>query len=116
MSEARLPSYREVVTLPVGFETRNGVVYTEAEVRPVSAGDELFIGMSPEYARHPNDLVYKTLLLSRTVTRIGEHKPVTMSDIQKLHAKDARVLEYAVYRITYGEESLPPEDPNTPGG
>lgn len=111
-----LPSHRELVVLPVGFELKNGDVAVEAEVRPVTAGDELSIGMSAEYARHPNDLVYKTLLLSRCVTRLGDHSPVTLSDVRNLHARDSRALEYAVYRITYGERSLPPEDPDTPGG
>lgn len=116
MSDSKLPSYRETVPLPVGFELKDGEVAREAEVRPVTGGDELSIGMSAEYARTPNDLVYKSLLLARTVTRIGQHKPVTLGDIQKMHAKDVRALEYAVYRITYGEDALPPEDPNAPGG
>lgn len=113
---SRLPSYRESVVLPVGFELKDGEVAREAEVRPVTAGDELYIGMSVEYARHPNDLVYKTLLLSRCVTRLGTHSPVTLSDVRNLHAKDSRALEYAVYRITYGEDALPSEDPDAPGG
>ena len=29
--------------------------------------------------------------------------------------QDVRALEYAVYRLTYGEENLPPEEPG-PGG
>ena len=114
MSESKLPSYREVVTLPVGFEARNGAVYNEAEIRPVSAGDELFIGMSAEYARHPNDLVYKTLLLSRTVTRLGPKTLITVSDIQRLSARDVRALEYAIYRLTYGDDAIP--EPDGPGG
>jgi len=111
----RLPSYREPVTLPVGFEDKDGNLQTSAEVRPVTGADELWIGMSPQYARHPNDLVYKTLLLSRTVTKLGPKSRLNPGDIGKLHALDIRALEYAVYRITYGEENLPPED-DSPGG
>jgi hypothetical protein len=81
----------------------------------VTGADELFIGQSSQYNRHPNDLVYRTLLLSRTVTRIGSHKNVTIADIGKMHALDVRALEYAVYRLTYGEENLPSEEPG-PGG
>ena len=79
----------------------------DAEVRAVTGGDELFIGMSPEYNKHSNDFVYKTLLLSRCVTRIGEKTMITLTDIRKLHARDVRVLEQAVYRLTYGEDAVP---------
>lgn len=108
-------SHREVITLPVGFELPNGELATEAEVRAVTGSDELFIGMSTQYNRNPNDLVYKTLLLSRTVTRLGQKTNVNMNDVGRLHALDLRALEYAVYRLTYGEDNLPPEEPG-PGG
>ena len=108
-------SHREVVQLPVGFEMPNGELAAEAEVRAVTGADELFIGMSTQYNRNPNDLVYKTLLLSRTVTRLGEKNNISMADIGRLHALDLRALEYAVYRLTYGEDNLPPEEPG-PGG
>lgn len=108
-------SHRELIQLPVGFELPNGELAREAEVRAVTGADELFIGQSSQYNRHPNDLVYRTLLLSRTVTRIGPHKSVTVSDVGKMHALDVRALEYAVYRLTYGEENLPEEEPG-PGG
>jgi hypothetical protein len=104
-----------VIALPVGFELPNGELATEAEVRAVTGSDELFIGMSTQYNRNPNDLVYKTLLLSRTVTRLGEKTNVNMNDVGRLHALDLRALEYAVYRLTYGEDNLPPEEPG-PGG
>ena len=55
-------SHREIVRLPVGFELPNGELASEAEVRAVTGADELFIGMSSQYNRNPNDLVYKTLL------------------------------------------------------
>lgn len=115
MTEPKPPSYREKVALPVGWEEPDGSLHKEAEVRAVTGGDELWIGMSPQYARHPNDLVYKTLLLSRTVTRLGPRTNVTPNEISQLHALDVRALEYAVYKLTYGEENLPPEDPSTPG-
>ncbi len=116
MSGPKPTSYREVVELPVGWEDKEGALHTDAEVRAVTGGDELWIGMSPQYARHPNDLVYKTLLLSRTVTRIGAKTRLNPGDISALHALDVRALEYAVYRLTYGEENLPPEDEDSPGG
>jgi len=117
-SEPKLTSYREVIELPVGFEEpgKPGVVVREAEVRAVTGADEYYIGMSGEYNKNPNDLVYKTLLLSRCVTKLGERTGITMQDVLKLHAKDVRALEYAVYRLTYGADALPEEDPNTPGG
>ena len=88
----------------------------EAEVRAVTGADEYYIGLSPEYNRSPNDLVYKTLLLSRCVTRLGEKTTISMTDIANLHANDVRALEYAVYALTYGREALPEEDPDSPGG
>jgi hypothetical protein len=101
-------SYREKVILPVGYEDpATGEIHQEAEVRPVTGGDELYIGMSPEYNKNPNDLIYKTLLLSRTVTKLGPRTMVTIHDISRLHAQDIRALEYAVYRITYGEDVVP---------
>ena len=110
MSASKLPSHREIVELPVGFQDSDGNLVSQAEVRPVTGGDELWIGMSKEYNNHPNDMVYKLLLLSRTVTRLGSKNLVTISDVQKLHARDIWALEYAVYRITYGEESVPQSD------
>jgi hypothetical protein len=101
--------------LEVGFEMPDGSLANEAEVRAVTGADELKIGTSAQYNRYPNDLVYKTLLLAECVTRIGGKNHITMSDIGKLHALDVRALEYAIYRLTYGEENLPPEEPG-PGG
>ena len=54
-------SHRELIQLPVGFELPNGELAREAEVRAVTGADELFIGQSSQYNRHPNDLVYRTL-------------------------------------------------------
>lgn len=116
MAGEKLPSHRELVELPVGFADAAGNLVRDAEVRAVTGADEFYIGMSPEYNRSPNDLVYKTLLLSRCVTRLGDRKAISMADVNKLHAKDVRALEYAVYALTYGKESLPEEDPDSPGG
>ena len=110
-------SYRETVDLPVGYhDPITGDVFKTAEVRAVTGGDELYIGMSPEYNKHPNDLIYKTLLLSRTVTKLGPRALVTIDDITRLHAQDIRALEYAVYRITYGAQNIPEPDDSEPGG
>lgn len=114
MDGARPTSHRETVPLPVGFEDRSGEMHKEAEVRAVTGGDEMFIGMSPEYNKSPNDLVYKTLLLSRCVTRIGSKSLITVGDVQRLHARDVRALEYAIYRLTYGEEAI--QEPDGPSG
>lgn len=115
MAGPQLASHREVVELPVGFEDpRTGELHKEAEVRAVTGGDELAVGMSREYNRYPNDLIYKTVLLSRTVVRIGTRVNVTVDDIKKLHAQDLRKLEYAVYRLTYGEDAVP--EPDGPSG
>ena len=115
METTKPTSFREPVELPVGLEDATGRLMRDAEVRAVTGGDELFIGMSPEYNKHANDLVYKTLLLSRTVTRIGDKTMITLTDIRKLHARDVRALEQAVYRLTYGADAVP-EQGDGPSG
>lgn len=116
MPQPKLASHRETVKLPVGFEDQiSGDVLHEVEVRPVTGADELWIGMSPEYNRSPNDLVYKTLLLSRCITRLGERAMVSISDVQRLHVRDLRAVEYAVYRLSYGDDAIPDEE-DSPGG
>lgn len=106
-SEPQLPDHRETIELPVGFrDPKTGDVRRDAEVRPVLGSDELAIGLSKEYAMNPNDLIYKTLLLTRTVTRLGDKTQLSMDDIGNLHALDVRALEFAVFRITYGEAYL----------
>jgi hypothetical protein len=113
MKLPRLPSHRELVQLPVGYiDPKTGAQAQEAEVRPVVGGDEYAIGTSLDYQRHPNDLVYKTLLLSRCVVRLGEKKQVSLEDIRNLHAQDMRALEEAIYLITYGD---PPEEDSPEG-
>jgi protein subunit release factor A len=107
-------SYRQKVFLPVGFEDpTTGELSREAEVRAVSGGDEMAIGMSSQYNRYANDLIYKSLLLSRCITKLGNRANITMSDVQNLHAQDMRVLEYEIYKLTYGEDAVPePEGPS----
>jgi hypothetical protein len=107
-------SYRQRVELPVGFEDPvSGTLTREAEVRAVSGGDEMAIGMSTQYNKYANDLIYKTLLLSRCITKLGDRANITLSDVQRLHAQDMRVLEYEIYKLTYGEQAVPePEGPS----
>lgn len=105
-----IPEYRLTVELPVGVKDRRGAVSRVAEVRAVTRADETYIGMSREYNEHPNDMVYKQLLLARCVTRLGDFAQVTLADIQQLHARDIRALEFAVYTLTYGSDALPEED------
>lgn len=111
-----VPTYRMTVELAVGVKQRDGTISRTAEVRAVTGLDEMYIGMSREYNEHPNDMVYKLLLLGRCVTRLGDQTVVSLGDIQQLHARDIRALEIAVYTITYGSDALPPEEGGTPGG
>lgn len=92
----------------------SGALSRDAEVRAVSGGDEMAIGMSTQYNKYANDLIYKTLLLSRCVTRLGDRTNITLSDVQRLHAQDMRVLEYEIYKLTYGEHAVP--EPDGPSG
>jgi hypothetical protein len=113
----KVTSYREKVALPIGYEDPiSNELFNEAEIRPVTGGDELYIGMSPEYNKNPNDLIYKTLLLARCVTKLGPRGLVTINDITRLHAQDVRALEYAIYRVTYGQDAIPEPDESDPSG
>lgn len=114
MSGPKPASYRQVVTLPVGYEDPvSGELSQTAEVRAVTGGDEMHIGMSTQYNRYANDLIYKTLLLSRCITKLGERTRISINDVQRLHAQDMRVLEYEIYKLTYGEDAVPePEGPS----
>ncbi|MCB9780828.1 MAG: hypothetical protein H6742_19830 [Alphaproteobacteria bacterium] len=114
MASPEIPSYRMTVELPVGFLDPKGTRQTAAEVRAVTGADELYIGMSREYTEHPNDMVYKMLLLGRCVTRLGDETIVTLSNVQQLHARDLQTLERAIYTLTYGSDALP--DDESPGG
>ncbi len=116
MPVMEIPSYRMTVELPVGFKDEKGTLQKVAEVRAVTGADELYIGMSREYNEHPNDMVYKLVLLGRCVTRLGDIPVVSMADVQRLHARDIRALEIAVYTLTYGSDALPAEEAGTPGG
>ncbi|GDX78695.1 hypothetical protein LBMAG42_05060 [Deltaproteobacteria bacterium] len=97
---------RAIVELAVGVKNADGSVNRIAEVRAVTAADELHIGMSPQYNQHPNDLVYKLLLVCRCVTRLGDREALMLSDIQALDAQDFRALEAAIYTLTYGDSEV----------
>jgi hypothetical protein len=106
---------RLTVELPVGFQDRAGVLQRTAEVRAATGADEMFIGMSREYNQYPNEMVYKMLLLARCVTRLGEATSVSLADIQALHARDLRAIEYAVYALTYGDDEAEADAPPAEG-
>lgn len=50
------------------------------------------------------------------MTRLGDRTAVSLGDIQQLHARDIRLLEVAVYELTYGSDAPPPQEDGTPGG
>ena len=116
MGTMEIPIPRMSVELPVGFKDEHGTHHRIAEVRAVTGADEMYIGMSREYNEHPNDMVYKMVLLGRCVTRLGDNNLVTFADVSRLHARDVRALEIAVYTLTYGADALPAEEAGTPGG
>ena len=103
-----------VVTLFVTY----GVHMWQRHRQPVHTTTEGFslFDDAVQYNKHPNDLIYKTLLLARTVTKLGPRALVTIDDITRLHAQDVRAFEYSVYRITYGEDAIPEPDDSDPGG
>lgn len=119
---AKPASYREKVQLPGGFRDRaSGELYTEAEVRAVTGGDELEIGRSRDYAAHDSDLMYKYLLLTRTVTRLGPLTDLGLDQVKTLKLRDVQALEDAVYNLTFGEDTgprpaLPPGKVHLPVG
>lgn len=58
-------------------------------------------------------MVYELVLLSRCVTRLGDDDLVTFSDVSRLHARDIRALETAVYELSRGPDAPNPEEHGT---
>ena len=77
-------------------------------MQAVTGGDEMYIGQSVQYNRNQMILFINIVIIS-LYNQIG---PKTMLQCLILSCcLDVRALEYAVYRLTYGEENLPPEEP-----
>lgn len=104
-------SHRETVRLHTGYMDRaSGETWYEAEIRPVTGADELAIGRSRDYAEHDSDLMYKYLLLARTITRLGPSTSVSLDVVRALKLRDIDLLDQALFELTYGGDLPPPPE------
>lgn len=90
-----LPPTDGVVTLPGGYLTGLGEVYTTAEVRELNGLDEEVISRQPTIGKA------LTTILSRAVVSIG-NEPATEAMIDNLLSGDADALMLGIYKATFG--------------
>jgi hypothetical protein len=88
-----------VVTLPGGYLSGLGEVYTTAEVRELNGLDEEAISRQPTLGKS------LTTILSRAVTHIG-NEPVTETSLDNLLSGDADALMLGIYRATFGPTAV----------
>ena len=87
------------VTLPGGYWL-DGTCYREAELRPLSSGDEAFVVDEGEVLPPAR---WTTVLLARCLKRLGPVGPVTAEQVGSLTVGDREVLLLQLRRITIGE-------------
>lgn len=88
-----------VVTLPGGYLSGLGEVYTTAEVRELNGLDEEAISRQPTLGKA------LTTILSRAVTHIGTDL-ATEASIDNLLSGDADALMLGIYRATFGPTAV----------
>src|ERR671933_2581050 len=84
-------------TLPRGLVDEDGVVHREGTMRLATARDEIEPLRDPEVRR--NEAYLSVLLLSRTVTRIGDVTEITPEVIEGLYAADFDHLQRLYERL-----------------
>src|ERR687883_1666843 len=84
-------------TLPRGLVDGQGSVHREGTMRLATARDEIEPLRDPEVRR--NEAYLSVLLLSRTVTRIGEVTEITPEVIEALYAADFDHLQRLYERV-----------------
>jgi len=87
------------VTLPGGYLTGLGEVYSTAEVRELNGLDEEAISRQPTLGKA------LTTILSRAVVSIGD-EPATEAAIDNLLSGDADALMLGIYRATFGNTAV----------
>jgi hypothetical protein len=91
-------------TLPRGYTDAQGKVHREGAMRLATARDEI------EPLRDPgvrsNEAYLSVLLLSRTITRLGELSPVDPATVEGLYAVDFDHLQRLYERINSDGEAV----------
>jgi hypothetical protein len=91
-------------TLPKGYVDAAGDVHREGTIRLATARDEIEPLRDVEVRR--NEAYLTVLLLSRTVTRLGELEDVTPEVIEGLYATDFDHLQRLYERINSDGEAV----------
>jgi hypothetical protein len=84
-------------TLPMGYVDPRGVVHREGRMRLATARDE--IEPLREVAVRQNQAYLSVLLLTRTITRIGEVTEITPELVESLYAADFDHLQRLYERV-----------------
>jgi len=91
-------------TLRHGLVDDNGEVHREGSMRLATARDEIEPLRDPEVRR--NEAYLSVLLLSRTVTRIGDVTEITPEVIEGLYAADFDHLQRLYERVNTDGDSV----------
>ena len=91
-------------TLPRGLLDDDGGVHREGAMRLATARDEIEPLRDPEVRR--NEAYLSVLLLSRTVTRIGDVTEITPEVIEALYAADFDHLQRLYERVNTDGEAV----------
>ena len=84
-------------SLPVGYQDAEGTLHREGTMRLATAADEILPLKDPRV--QTNQAYVSILLLSRVLSRLGNHSPVTAVDVERLFAADFAFLQDLYVRI-----------------
>jgi hypothetical protein len=84
-------------TLPKGYVDHEGNLHKEGTMRLATANDEIVPLRDPRVKQNPAYLVI--ILLSRVITRLGEHQVITPLMIEQLFSSDLAYLQNFYRRI-----------------
>lgn len=99
-------------TLPRGFVDKDGNLHKEGTMRLATARDEIL--PLQDYRVQANRAYLVIVLLSRVITRLGEHKHITVEDIENLFSTDLAFLQ-EFYRKINEEGGAPKHHVACPG-
>ena len=91
-------------TLPKGYVDDSGTLHRHGTMRLATARDEIEPLRDPEVRR--NEAYLSVLLLSRTVTRIGDVTEITPEVIEALYAADFDHLQRLYERVNTDGEAV----------
>jgi hypothetical protein len=91
-------------SLPRGFVDDAGAVHREGTMRLATARDEIEPLRDP--AVRENEAYLTVLLLSRTITRLGELTEVTPGIVERLYAADFDHLQRLYERLNSGGDAV----------